>query len=196
MKKRKALVFVAVLLAGLVADARQGGLIPAPDRRAGEGAGPFPTLTIHNVMVIDGTGAPPFGPANVIVENNRIARIVNAGTPGLPIVRPAGTPAPNIIDGTGMFLMPGFVNVHAHLGDEKKAPQNEYVYKLYMAHGVTTLRGVELTAQPMALREKERSAKNEIVAPRIYHYQRPGAGWGQGVVDPPENARQWAQWSA
>ena len=151
MKKPIGLVFFAVLLAGFVADARQGGLIPAPDRRPGEGAGPFPTLTIRNVMVIDGTGAPPFGPANVIVENNRIARIVNAGTPGVPSREPAPAAGPNTIDGTGMFLMPGFVNLHAHLGDEKKAPQNEYVYKLYMAHGVTTLRGVELTAQAMAL---------------------------------------------
>ena len=148
------------------------------------------------MTVIDGTGAPPFGPANVIVENNRIARIVNAGTPGVPSREPAPAPAPNIIDGTGMFLMPGFVNVHMHLGDEKKAPQNEYVYKLYMAHGVTTVRGVELTAQPMALSEKERSAKNAIVAPRIFNYQRPGAGWGKGVVDTPEKAREWVQWCA
>ena len=44
--------------------------------------------------------------------------------------------------------------------------------------------------------EKERSAKNEIVAPRIYNYQRPGAGWGNGVVDTPEKAREWVQWCA
>ena len=153
MKKTLMALSVACLMASLSLDARQGTLIPAPDRRPGEGVGPFPTLTIRNVTVIDGTGAPPFGPANVIVENNRIARIVNAGTPGVPSREPAPAPAPNIIDGTGMFLMPGFVNVHMHLGDEKKAPQNEYVYKLYMAHGVTTVRGVELTAQPMALSE-------------------------------------------
>src|SRR5688500_5117108 len=196
MKKSIASVFVAVVLAVLAVDARQGGLIPAPDRRPGEGAGPFPTLTIRNVTVIDGTGAPPFGPANVIVENNRIARIQNAGTPGVPSKEPAPAPAPNVIDGTGMFLMPGFVNLHAHLGDPQKAPQNEYVYKLYMAHGVTTLRGVELTAQPMALKEKERSAANQIVAPRIYNYQRPGAGWGQGPVDTAEKAMAWVRWCA
>src|SRR5688572_30967096 len=103
MKKRIALVFIAVLFAGLVANARQGTLIPAPDRRPGEGAGPFPTLTIRNVTVIDGTGAPPFGPANVIVENNRIARIVNAGTPGVLARDAAPAPGPNIINGTGMF---------------------------------------------------------------------------------------------
>ena len=197
MKRNLLSLTVVLLLAGdRGLDARQGGLIPAPDRRAGEGAGPFPTLTIHNVMIIDGTGAPPYGPANVIVENNRIARIVNAGTPGVASKEQPPKPAPNAIDGTGMYLLPGFVNIHVHLGDEKKAPQAEYTYKLYMAHGVTTVRGVELAAQPFAAREKERSAANAIVAPRIYNYQRPGAGWDRGIVDTPEKAREWARWCA
>jgi imidazolonepropionase-like amidohydrolase len=181
-----------------VLDARQGGLVPAPDRRAGEGAGPFPTLTIRNVMVIDGTGAPPFGPMNVVVEQNRIARITSAGTPGVrpPVGAPAPPSGPNVIDGTGMYLMPGFINLHMHLGDPNKAPEAEYVYKLWMAHGITAGRGVELTAQPMALREKERSAANAIVAPRIFNYQRPGAGWDQGVVDSADKARAWVRWCA
>ena len=82
------------------------------------------------------------------------------------------------------------------MANVKKAPQNEYVYKLYLAHGVTTVRGVEMTAPPMALSEKERSAKNAIVAPRIFNYQRPGARWTTGVVDTPEKAREWVQWCA
>src|SRR5512145_2526023 len=199
MAKRTTLLLLVLAGAGLVVHAAQpvaSALVPAPDRRSDEGSGPFPSLTIRNVMVIDGTGAPPFGPANVIVENNRIARIVNAGTPGVPSREAAPAAAPNIIDGTGMFLMPGFVNLHAHLGDEKKSPQNEYTYKLYMAHGVTTIRGVELTQQAMALSEKQRSAANKIVAPRIWNYQRPGAGWANGVVDTPEKARAWVQWCA
>src|SRR5215210_2811004 len=98
----------------LAVEARQDGLIPAPDRRPGEGVGPFPTLTIRNVIVIDGTGAPPFGPANVIVENNRIARIVDAAA-GAASREQAPAPGPNNIDGTGMYLMPGFVNLHVHL---------------------------------------------------------------------------------
>ena len=39
-----------------------GGIVPSPDRRAGEGAGPFKTLVIRGVTIIDGTGGPPFGP--------------------------------------------------------------------------------------------------------------------------------------
>ena len=187
------LAFVVVLSA---APRQQGGMIPSPDRRQGEGAGPFKTLAIRGVMVIDGTGAPPAGPMDVIVENNRIARIVSAGTPGLPL-RPNRPPqADHEIDGTGMYLLPGFVNLHMHLGDPRKAPSHEYVYKLWMAHGVTAGRGVELTNQSQALQEKDRSAKNTIVAPRIFNYQRPGAGWGGGAVDSPDKAREWVRWCA
>src|SRR5687768_14137987 len=189
------LVLAVICLAHPLLQAQEK-LVPAPDRRPGEGAGPFPTLTIRNVMVIDGTGAPPAGPMNVVIERNRIARITSAGTPGVP-PRP-GTPpppsGPEVIDATGMYLMPGFVNLHAHLGDNQKAPAAEYVYKLYMAHGVTTIRGVELAPQAFTLKEKQRSAANAIVAPRIYNYQRPGAGWTEGIVDTPEKARAWVRW--
>jgi urease alpha subunit len=109
--------------------AQQDRLVPAPDRRSGEGQGPFPELTIRNVMVIDGTGAPPAGPMNVVIQRNRIARISSAGTPGVTPRSDGGAkPAGEVIDGTGMFLMPGFVNLHAHLGDNRKAPEAEYVY--------------------------------------------------------------------
>jgi imidazolonepropionase-like amidohydrolase len=178
-------------------DAQQDRLVPAPDRRNGEGRGPFQTLTIRNVMVIDGTGAPPAGPMDVVIERNRIARMAGVATPDAqPKAGGAAAGSAEVIDGTGMYLMPGFINLHAHLGDNSKAREAEYVYKLYMAHGVTTIRGVELAPQAFALREKERSAANAIVAPRIYNYQRPGAGWGQGVVDTPEKARAWVQWCA
>src|SRR5262245_57235492 len=62
----------------------QGGLTPASARAAGDGQGPFRTLTIRGVMLIDGTGAPPAGPMNITVEGNRITRVSSAGTPGVP----------------------------------------------------------------------------------------------------------------
>jgi imidazolonepropionase-like amidohydrolase len=174
-----------------------GGIIQSPDRRADEGAGPFKTLVIRGVTIIDGTGAPPVGPMDVVVQGNRIASINSAGTPGLPLTpkRPPAN-ADYEIDGAGMYLMPGFINLHAHLGDARKANEAEYVFKLWMAHGVTSLRGVELATQALALGEKNRSAANQIVAPRIFNYQRPGAGWDKGPVTTPEQARAWVQWCA
>src|SRR5687768_10853485 len=50
----------------------------APDRRADEGKGPFKTLAIRNVMLIDGSGAPPAGPMDVLVSGNRISSVRSA----------------------------------------------------------------------------------------------------------------------
>ena len=164
MTTKRLLLLASVCLtlsASLVLDARQGGMVAAPDRRPTEGRGPFPTLTIRNVMVIDGTGAPPFGPMNVVVENNRIARITSAGTPGVPA--PAQPPpAGEVLEAGGMYLMPGFVNLHMHLGDPVKAPEAEYTYKLWLAHGITAGRGVQLAEQSFTVREKARSAANAM----------------------------------
>ncbi|HEY4612965.1 MAG TPA: amidohydrolase [Bacteroidota bacterium] len=172
-------------------------LVPAPNRRADEGKGPFKTLVIRGVMLIDGTGAPPAGPVDVVVENNRIARIRGAGTPGLPL---KGDREPKNaeyeIDATGMYLMPGFVDMHVHAGGPPKNADAEYAYKLWMAHGVTTVRGVPIAPNAIATKEKERSAKNEIVAPRIFNYQRPGGGWDKGPIRTPEDARNYVRWAA
>jgi imidazolonepropionase-like amidohydrolase len=172
------------------------GITGAPDRRQGEGLGPFKTLAIRGVMVIDGTGAPPQGPMDVIVSGNRITAVRSAGTPGLPLRQNRQPQADHEIDATGMFLLPGFVDMHVHAGGAPKNEEAEYAYKLWMAHGVTTVRGVGLGPQPFSVREKERSATNAIVAPRIYNYQRPGSGWSEGSIDSPDTARRWVQWAA
>jgi imidazolonepropionase-like amidohydrolase len=154
-------------------------LVPAPDRKEGEGVGPFKTLVIKNAIVINGTGAPPRGPLNIIVEGNRIKSV--GGRFDLE-------KADHVIDATGMYVLPGFIDMHAHLGSPNKAPEAEYVYKLWMAHGVTTVRGVPLSRNDFTLKEKSRSEKNEIVAPRIFNYQRP-----PGKIKTPEDARKWVQ---
>ena len=43
-----------------------------PDRAPGEGVGPFGRMLIRGATLIDGTGAPPEGPVDMVVENNRI----------------------------------------------------------------------------------------------------------------------------
>ena len=55
----------------------------APDRT--EGSGPYAQLILRGATLIDGTGAPPRGPVDIVVENNRITNIVDVGFPGVPI---------------------------------------------------------------------------------------------------------------
>src|SRR5262245_42201352 len=170
-------------------------LRPAPNRAPGEGLGPYKTMVVRGAMLIDGTGGPPRGPVDIVVEGNRITAIRNAGTPGTPL-RPNRPPRADYeIDATGMYVMPGFIDMHVHAGGAPKNADAEYAYKLWMAHGVTTVRGVPLTDNALSVKEKERSDRNEIVAPRIFNYQRPGAGWGKGTPQTAEQAHAWVEWA-
>ncbi len=185
-----------LVLAGVGPALGQQRDAPTPPRHAGEGEGPFERLVIRGATMIDGTGAPPQGPVDIVIEGNRIARIQSVGYPGLPINegrRPtAGT---REIDATGMYVMPGFIDLHVHAGGGSKNPP-EYAYKLWLAHGVTTVRGVNLGGFDWALNEQARSARNEIAAPRIINYQRPGSGWDRGAITNEELAREWVRWAA
>jgi imidazolonepropionase-like amidohydrolase len=169
---------------------------PAPAPRRHEGEGPFDRLIIRGVNLIDGYGSAPRGPVDVVVEGNRITAVVGVGVPRVPIDpsrRPRG--ATREIDAHGMYLMPGLVDLHVHQGTQQKAPDSEYYNKLWLAHGITTVRGVPFASFDYSTRERARSASNEITAPRYVVYQRPGTGWGRGVPRTPELAREWVRWA-
>lgn len=173
----------------------QGQMADSPDRGENEGEGPFNQLIIRGAMIINGTGAPPIGPMDVVVENNIIREIKAVGYPGVPISdkgRPKAKDGAKEIDAEGMYLLPGFVDMHGHIGGNAQGTTPEYVFKLWMAHGVTTIRepasgnGLEWT-----LNHRARSAKNEIVAPRIEAYA--AFGRGETPITTPEMARIWVQ---
>ena len=171
---------------------------PAPDRGPDEGEGPYERLVIRGANMIDGTGAPMIGPVDIVIEGNRIVEVKRVGYPGVPIDE-EGRPSKGDreIDASGMYVMPGFVDMHVHTGGKPKVPSAEYVYKLWMGHGITTARGVPFSSLEWSLSEKERSAKNEIVAPRMYSYHRIGSGesWEDRPINDPETAREWVRWA-
>lgn len=170
---------------------------PAPARGPDEGQGPFSRMVVRGAMLIDGTGAPPRGPMDIVIENDRITDVIQAGWPGMPMEsgrKP--TEFDHEIDATGMYVMPGFVDMHVHGGADPKSPELEYAYKLWLAHGVTTVRGVSLTSNDVASVEARRSEAGEIVAPRIYNYQVLGSGWDGGRVHDADTARDWVRWAS
>jgi hypothetical protein len=138
----------------------------APDRPAGEGEGPFERLILRAVTLVDGTGAPPYGPVDIVVEGNRIVNLVSVGAPGAPIEeerRPATRPGDRVLELEGHYVLPGFVDLHGHLGGEAQGVPAEYVPRLWMAHGITT------SADPGSgngigwmLEHQRRSRANEI----------------------------------
>ncbi|MER5387816.1 amidohydrolase [Saccharopolyspora sp. NPDC002686] len=200
---RRSLLLSAGAAAGLIGVApalgHAGTVIPAdsptPPRGPGEGQGPFRKLVIRGVNLIVGAGGEVRGPVDVVVRGNRIEQIIPAGQPSraLPADRPPHD-AEHEIDATGMWMMPGLVDEHTHTGTG--STPRTYAYKLWLGHGVTTVRGVSLAKNPDAVSDKERSERNEIVAPRIVNYQTPGSGWEGGPVDSPEKATRWVAWAA
>jgi hypothetical protein len=59
------------------------------------------------------------------------------------------------------------------------------------------VRGVPFAGFDITVSEKQRSARNEIVAPRIFDYPRPAEGWDRGRIgDDPAKAREWVGWAA
>ena len=181
---RAVMAFVALALA---APALSQGMEAVPDRPAGEGEGPYTTLLIKGATMIDGSGAPPEGPVDILVEGNRISRIARGGS---------SLAADRTINATGMFVLPGFVDVHGHNGDPDKAPQPSYGFKLWLAHGVTSVRGVGFGGgrNDPSLDMKRRSAANTITAPRLFAYTVPGDVWPNGRVTNPEQGRAWTRW--
>lgn len=125
-------------------------------------------LMNQNVVVKDG----------VIVEVKRGAKI------------PTGA---QVIDGRGKYLMPGMMDMHAHLlsdSDEFPDALAEDELKIFIAHGVTTARFMIGTPEQLVLRA--RSAKGEIIAPTIYAASPHLTGKKQGndfVVTTEEQAR-------
>ena len=143
---------------------------------------------------------------DIVIEGNRIISVRGVGSPNVPIDedrRPDlgidGNPDAVIreIDATGMYVLPGFVDLHLHTGGVPKAPEAEYTYKLWMAHGITTGRGVGFGPHDWTIQEKQRSAANEIVAPRMWAYPFTGGGgegWDDRSIDTPDDARAWVRY--
>jgi hypothetical protein len=159
-----------------------------------EGDGPYTQLIIRGVTLINGTGAPPFGPVDIVIEKNRIVKIQNVGSPSLPINaarRPALKEGGKEINCDGMYAMPGLIDMHGHIGGKDQGTPAEYVFKLWMAHGITTIRDPSAgNGLSWVLDHKTKSLENTITAPRIFAY----TAFGQGSKTPITNAEEARTW--
>ncbi|WP_337881553.1 amidohydrolase family protein [Rheinheimera sp.] len=161
-----------------------------------QGDGPYKRLILRGVTYISGEGAPPVGPVDMVIEKDRITDIVTVGNPGVPVLtenRPKAQPDDKEMDLTGMYVLPGFIDMHGHIGGSANGIPADYVFKLWLAHGITTVREPgSFNGLAWTLRHAKASGQNRIVAPRIVPYVGFGQGLGKPIVSA-EQARDWVK---
>ena len=125
------------------------------------GAGARGTVAFVDVSVIPMTGTGPQVLPNrtVIVRDGRIAQVGAAGT----LSPPAGA---TVVQGRGKFLIPGLAEMHAHLpGANAPAQLAQDILFLYVANGITTIRG--MLGAPNQLDLRRQTASGELLGPTI-----------------------------
>ncbi|MDH3646870.1 MAG: amidohydrolase family protein [Gammaproteobacteria bacterium] len=93
------------------------------------------------------------------------------------------------IDGTGLYLLPGLAEMHAHIPSQSQgtAYTNRVLF-LYLAAGVTTVRG--MLGEPGHLRLRAAAKGYELLSPRIYTS---GPSFNGRSVNSPTAARNMAR---
>ncbi len=171
----------------------------AEPQRASErdrGEGPFNRLVLRGGIIINGEGAPARGPMDIVIEGNRITAVTSVGNPGVPVL-PDGRPdvfdGDEVIDISGYYVLPGFIDLHGHYGGDEQGVPADYVNRLWLAHGITTIREPGSgNGMDWILDHVRRSKTNSIIAPRIVPYVFFGSGREEPITTP-EQARAWVQ---
>ena len=132
-------------------------------------------IAIRDVTVIDGTGGPARPHQTVLLKGDRIWRVDSATTKV-----PAGV---QVVDGRNLYLMPGFIDMHAHYTvgplafDTSRTPPTltatydpsaaVEMLRTLVAFGITTIRNPGgPTRESVALRDSVRLGLLE--GPRIF----------------------------
>jgi hypothetical protein len=105
------MIFSGVILCAVVLSFPQRG--HGQNAGTAEQTGPYASLEIRDVTVIDGSGAPAFGPVNILIRGNRIERVVPSDSISRKEKDEEGggkkeaKPPDRVIEGKGMYVMPG-----------------------------------------------------------------------------------------
>ena len=123
---------------------------------------PVPGLTAFtNVSVLPMTSDAVLTGQTVVVRDGTIT----AAGPAAEVDVPRGA---TVIDGEGRYLMPGLAEMHAHVPPGANPPREEVedILFLYVANGITTIRGMLGSAYQIPLADElERS---EVLGPNFY----------------------------
>ncbi len=116
------------------------------------------TTAFVNVQVVPMDDDRLLGGQTVVVNKGRIVAV--GPVDEVPIPEDA-----RLVDGTDRYLMPGLAEMHAHVPDAD-SPNIDRYFSLYVANGVTTIRG--MLGQPSHLGLRNALEAGEVFGPRLY----------------------------
>jgi imidazolonepropionase-like amidohydrolase len=117
-----------------------------------------PVTAITGVTVIPMDRERRLPDQTVLVRGQRIVEV----GPAARVRIPGGAVR---VDGRGKYLIPGLAEMHAHIPGGAGGELVDRVLFLYVANGVTTVRG--MLGAPMHLALRDRAARGELLAPTI-----------------------------
>lgn len=139
-------------------------------------------IVLEGATIINGTGTAPTPNSILILQGGRILRIGTVGDFAYP------TDA-EVIHLSGKWLVPGFIDTHAHMPEPK---DQESVLRVLLAFGITTVRA-PAADPPSGVELRGRLAREEILGPRLKTAGRlidaPGgifSGWAAEVTNDEE----------
>ena len=113
---------------------------------------PAQIVALTHATVIDGTGAAPLKDVTIVMADGRIRAM------GPAVRAPFGAA---IVDATGKFVVPGIINAHGHVGEDRD-PQ----LRQYALYGVTTTTSMAIDPDDIAA-FKERQKHGDLRGARI-----------------------------
>lgn len=135
---------------------------------------PARTVTIHAGRMWDGRAERLRTNVDIVVTGHRITAI-----------RPHRRPAPgdSVIDASGLTVMPGLADAHAHIG----YGAGEALGRTWLAYGITTVR--DPASDPFAIRERREAVESgarigprELATGRIFDGQRIYYGFNNAMT--------------
>ena len=147
----KSLLLLGLSLVWVACGSQTGTSDQAPENAAGVTAFTHAkVITMQNENVLDDQ--------TVLVRDGKIEAVGDFGSVEIP-------DGATIIEANGQYLMPGLAEMHAHIPTPSQGEVEETLF-LYLAGGVTTIRG--MLGDPFHLKLREQVRSGEVMGPRIY----------------------------
>jgi hypothetical protein len=124
-----------------------------------------PPATAQSATAIEHVNVIPMDAERVLEDHTVLVRDGRIEWMG-PAAQARLTPGVTRVDGRGKYLIPGLAEMHAHIPGSQNQEWQENVLFLYVAGGVTTIRG--MLGQPSHLELERRVETGTPVGPRIW----------------------------